>query len=396
MHSPLSPEICRKISDSISRQRLLETAIALIEIPSPTLSAGEVADRLASILRQDGFNVERPIADWPQAPAVVVRLESGKAGRTLQFDGHLDTVHLPFVPPRVEAGVLYGSGASDMKGGVAAFVEALRSLRESGCLPGGSVLLTAHDHHEGPWGDRRQVNALIRDGIMGDAVLMPEYLAESLPLAGRGMAIFEINISREGEPVHEVLRPENLPDVVAAGTEVVKRLIQYHARIETIEAPYVGHDSAFVGMIQAGEIYNQAPTTCIVKGTRRWVTPGSVERVCGEIDAILTDVAAQTHTSIERVYTVQGDAYTIDEDDPLVAAVQSAHTVVTGAPLPPGAKPFVDDGHAYATLGGIPAISHGPAATGAHTLNEAVPVDELVRVAQVYALTAIAYCGQAI
>ena len=60
--------------------------------------------------------------------------------------------------------------------------------------------------------------------------------------------------------------------------------------------------------------------------------------------------------------------------------------------LPRGAKPFVDDGNAFIRQGGVPAITHGPNATGAHTLNEETPVDELTRVAQVYALTAAAFC----
>ena len=50
-------------------------------------------------------------------------------GPTLQFDGHLDTVHLPFVPPCVENNTLYGSSSADMKGGIAAALEALRVLR---------------------------------------------------------------------------------------------------------------------------------------------------------------------------------------------------------------------------------------------------------------------------
>ncbi|HRW08538.1 MAG TPA: hypothetical protein P5121_25725, partial [Caldilineaceae bacterium] len=79
-------------------------------------------------------------------------------------------------------------------------------------------------------------------------------------------------------------------------------------------------------------------------------------------------------------------------EHPLIGAFQAAHNAVTGAPLPLGNKPFVDDGSSYAGVGGIAAISHGPAATGAHTLNEKAPVAELVRVAQVYALTAVAFC----
>lgn len=394
--STLSPSTIQTIQQAVNQQRLLDTAIALVDVPSPTCSAGAVANRLAEILHHEGFAVERPVADWPEAPAVVVRYQTGKAGRTLQFDGHLDTVHLPFVPPRVENGVFYGSGASDMKGGIAAFVEALRVLRETGSLPGGGILLTAHDHHEGPWGDRRQVYAFIREGMVGDAVLLPEYLADRLPVAGRGMAIFEVRITRDGEPVHEVLRPPGTPDVVQTGAELVNRLHRLNARLKNITAPYVGSDSTFIGRMQAGEIYNQSPTLCTVNGTRRWVTPGQAKVVQAEFEQLLQALAEETGTQITVDYHVQGEAWQLAPAQPIITAFQQAYTAVTGAPLAFGAKPFVDDGSSYITTGGIPAITHGPDAKGAHTLNEAVPVAELVRVAQVYALTAIGFCGEVI
>lgn len=381
------------IRAAINPQRLADTALALIAVPSPTRSAGAVSDRLAEILAADGFIVERPIADWPEAPAVVTRLESGAPGRTLQFDGHLDTVHLPFVPARQENGYLYGSGASDMKGGIAAFVEALRALRETGALKAGSVLLTAHDHHEGPWGDRRQVQALIREGTVGDGVLLPEYLADPLPVAARGMAIFEIRIRREGEPCHEVLRPDGLPDVLAAGVLVARRLQELHARLGQKTHPIAGQDSVFVGQFHCGEIFNQAAVLCTIKGTRRWVTANAAAEVEVEFAALLAQVAAETGTSIDYDFEVQGEAYAIDESDPLLTAFQSAHAAVTGRRLALGRKPFVDDGNTFAGLAGITPISHGPAATGAHTLNEEVSLADLVRVAEVYALTALVYCG---
>jgi acetylornithine deacetylase/succinyl-diaminopimelate desuccinylase-like protein len=389
----LSSATIQTIQRAINQQRLMETAIALVGVPSPTCSAGAVADRLAAILTDDGFTVERPVADWPEAPAVVVRFQSGKPGRTLQFDGHLDTVHLPFVPPRVEDGIFYGSGASDMKGGIAAFVEALRVLRETDSLPGGGILLTAHDHHEGPWGDRRQVYAFMRDGIVGDAVLLPEYLADRLPVAGRGMAIFEVRITRDGEPVHEVLRPAGIADVVKTGTTLVNRLYELGEQLKSVTAPYVGSDSTFVGRIQAGEIYNQSPTLCTVNGTRRWVTPGQGKAIQAEFEQVVQALARETNTQISVDYHIQGEAWQLDQTQPIVTAFQDAYSAITGAPLALGAKPFVDDGSSYITTGGIPAITHGPDAKGAHTLNEAVPVAELVRVAQVYALTAIGFCG---
>ena len=383
-----------RIRSAVNRERLVDTAMALVASPSPTRSAGAAADCLADILAGDGFEVERPVADWPEAPAVVVRLESGRPGRTLQFDGHLDTVHLPFVPPRLEGGVLYGSGASDMKGGIAASVEALRALREADALSGGGVLLTAHDHHEGPWGDRRQVRALVAEGCVGDAVMLPEYLADRLPLAGRGMAIFEVSLHRDGDPVHEVLRAPDTPDVLGAGAELVCRLRALNRTLATNSDPWSGCDTVFAGFMESGEIYNQAPVACTVRGTRRWVTPGRTAAIESEFRALVDTVAQEFGTPATVDFQVQGDAFRISRDDAVVNAFQSAYAAVTGGELQVGGKPFVDDGNAYAALAGIPALTHGPDAKGAHTLSEAVSVDELVRVARVYALTAMRYCGE--
>ena len=384
-----------KILHAIDEQRLVDTAVALIEVPSPTLSAGAVADRLDEILVEEGFAVERPETDWPEAPAVVARLESGRPGQTLQFDGHLDTVHLPFVPPRVEDGQLYGSGSSDMKGGIAAFVEALRVLRDTEALDRGNVLITAHDHHEAPWGDRRQLYALIREGYIGDGVLLPEYLGDKLPVAGRGMAVFCIEIERDGEPVHEVLRPEGLPDVVAVGAELVLRLKHLGEKLSEKTAPYIGSDTTFIGQVICGEMYNQAPVSCRVEGTRRWVAAGSEPEARAEIEVLLEELATESGTRIRLVdWNMPGDAFSVDQDSSLFGAFQAAHQEVVGERLPLGGKPFIDDGNSFMALAGIQAVTHGPCAVGAHTLDERVPIAELVRVANVYALTAHKFCQE--
>jgi acetylornithine deacetylase/succinyl-diaminopimelate desuccinylase-like protein len=380
---------------AIDQSRLLDTALRLIEVPSPTCDAGAVADRLAEMLRADGFEVERPEANWPQAPAVVTRLGNGRPGRTLQFDGHLDTVHLPFVAPRVEAGVLSGSGSADMKGGIAAAIEGLRALRDSNLLTTGQVLLTAHDHHEGPWGDCRQLYAMIDQGIIGDAVLLPEYLCDRLPIVGRGLAILEIRVRRDGEPVHEVLRPPHTPDVIAAGSELVRRFKQLNAELANRPHPIAGPGTIFIGKFSAGEIFNQSPTECRIEGTRRWLAHEPTTGVAEQYQSILREVARETGTEIDSEFVVRRDAFEIDRNASLISAFQSAYQTITGKPLPIGAKPFVDDGNAFVARARIPAITHGPDAKGAHTLNERVPVSELVRVARVYALTALSFCQPA-
>lgn len=388
----ITPDTVEQVRAAVRPQRLLETAVSLVEIPSPTRDAGRAADRLAQILSADGFDVARPVAGWPAAPAVAARLRASAAGRTIQFDGHLDTVHLPFVPPRVEAGVLYGSGASDMKGGIAAMVEAARALRDARLLTAGGILITAHDLHESPWGDGSQVEGLIDEGFLGDGVLLPEYVCDRLPVAGRGLAILEAVFRRSGAPMHEVQGGIDQPNVIVAGAQAIRRLGELDRRLAHRSHPMAGRESMFVGQAAGGEIYNQSPTEFRLAGTRRWLAGARFDDVRAECQQLLDAVAAETGTTAEMKLTFVRDAFELDRGHALVAAFHAACQGAMGRTLPEGGKPFVDDGNSFIARGRVPAITHGPDAKGAHTLHEAVPVDELVRVAVVYALTAMAFC----
>lgn len=381
-----------RLHRAIDRSRLVQTAVQLISVPSRTGEAGPCADRLAELLEADGFRVERPDGGYPPAPAVAVRLDTGRPGRTLQFNGHLDTVHLPFVPPRIDGDRLTGSGSSDMKAGIAAAVEALRALRDADALPGGSVLLTAHDLHESPWGDGSQLDRLIADGHVGDAVLLPEYLNECLPVVGRGGLIWKAVVRRPGPPIHEVMRP-NEPSVLGVAAELIRRLQQLHHKTSQKSDPQAGSESVFIGQVHGGEIFNQYPQECRLEGTRRWLPGTSAEEVRAELRALFDAVAHETGTTIDATFTMMRDAFLLPESDPFVTAFQQTYESLSGAPLPVGAKPFCDDGNSFWALARRPAITHGPRAGGAHTLNEWVSIDDLVRVALLYARVAVAYCG---
>jgi acetylornithine deacetylase len=387
-------DLSDRLRAGVNRQRLVETAVQLVAVPSRTGEAGAVSDRLAEILTADGFVVERPAGGHPAAPAVVVRFDSGRPGRTLEFNGHLDTVHLPFVPPQVRDGRITGSGSSDMKAGVAAAVEALRVLRDSGALPGGSILLVATDLHEAPWGDGGQLNRLIADGTVGDAVLIPEYLNECLAVIGRGALTWKVTIRRPGPPVHEVMRPAE-PSVIAAGAELVARLNRLHERLSARSDPMAGSESLFIGQVHSGSIYNQYPQECWLEGTRRWLPGTRRAEVEAELRELLDGLARDTGTAVRAEITPIRDAFVLPQDDPFVAAFQGAYAATSGGrPLPVGPKPFCDDGNSFWALAKVPAVTHGPRAGGAHTLDEWVSIDDLVRVAHLYALTAVTYCGE--
>jgi len=370
----------------------VDTAVRLIEVPSRTGEAGAALDCLARMLTEDGFTVERPVAGHPAAPAVAVRFSTGRPGKTLQFNGHVDTVHLPFVPPAIVDGRITGSGSSDMKAGIAAAVEALRVLRETKTLPGGAILLTAHDLHESPWGDGHQLDQMIDRGYVGDAVLLPEYLNDRLPVIGRGGITWKVTICRKGPPVHEVIRPSDEPSVIAAGAELVSRLNRLNDRLSAKTDPLAGCESLFIGQIHSGEIYNQYPQECFLEGTRRWLPGTRRDELEREVRKSGQDVGTETGTTVTAECRLMRDAFLLDQHDPFVAAFQDAHTAAAGRPLPIGAKPFVDDGNCFWANAGTAAITHGPLAGGPHTLHEWVSIDDLLRVAFVYALTAVAYC----
>jgi len=109
--------------------------------------------------------------------------------------------------------------------------------------------------------------------------------------------------------------------------------------------------------------------------------------------------ASPRHSGVERDFGVTipcdfqyiREAFRLDLSHPLINAFQTSHANLSGAVLPEGPKMFVDDGNSFWKLADVPAITHGPIAGGAHTVNEWVSIDDLVRVAKLYALTAVMY-----
>jgi acetylornithine deacetylase/succinyl-diaminopimelate desuccinylase-like protein len=203
-----------------------------------------------------------------------------------------------------------------------------------------------------------------------------------------------VTIGRGGPPVHEVMRPLDQPSVIEAGAQLVARLVKLNERLATPADPVCGSASVFIGQIHGGEIFNQFPDRCWLEGTRRWLSGTDRATVKEEFLALLDRLAVDTGTGVACEWSVIRDAFSLDRDDPVVAAFQDAYSGVAGGPLPMGAKPFVDDGSSFWSIAGIAAITHGPRAGGLHTTQEWVSIDDLERVALVYALTAVNYCAE--
>jgi acetylornithine deacetylase/succinyl-diaminopimelate desuccinylase-like protein len=191
------------------------------------------------------------------------------------------------------------------------------------------------------------------------------------------------------------MRPPGEPNVLAAGAELVTRLMQRNDRLAHAGEHPAGAASVFVGQFHGGEIYNQYPQESWLEGTRRWLPVTSRSEVEQEFRQLLDDLARETRTTIVADFRVIRDAFELNPGNPLVAAFQAAQETISGRPLPTGPKAFVDDGNSFCGSAGIPAITHGPRSGGQHTGHEWVSVADLERVAHLYALTAAKYCSEA-
>jgi acetylornithine deacetylase/succinyl-diaminopimelate desuccinylase-like protein len=181
--------------------------------------------------------------------------------------------------------------------------------------------------------------------------------------------------------------------VIAAAAKLAARLAWLDRELAASPDPICGPASAFIGQIHSGEIFNQYPQEAWLEGTRRWLPGTDPCTVEHDFRVLLANLAGGTGTMISCKWMFIRDAFALDLADPLVAAFQHCHEATSGAPLPKGAKPFVDDGNCFAALAGVAAITHGPRAGGQHTVAEWVEIDDLVRVAWLYAATALEYCG---
>src|SRR5437763_576054 len=82
----------------------------------------------------------------------------------------------------------------------------------------------------------------------------------------RRAATWKATVRRAGPPVHEVMRPPDEPNVLAAGAELVGRLMRLGDALAAKEDPVAGRETVFVGQFHGGEIYNQYPQECWLEG----------------------------------------------------------------------------------------------------------------------------------
>ena len=330
----------------------------------------EVAEFVADWCADRGLDVEIVGDD---RPSVIATRRGSGGGRSLLLNGHLDTVGVagmeaPF-EPRVESGRLYGRGAYDMKGAVAAIL--LAAAQATGLR--GDVIVTAVADEELASTGTETALAHVR----ADAAIVVEPTDLRLAIAHRGFVGFELETA--GVAAHGS-RPDLGVDAIVKMGPVLVALEELDRRLQSgARHALVGPASLHASLIEGGQEFSSYPARCLLTGERRTIPGETVAQVERELREIAGDAALRIGVS--------RDPFETPGDHPFVGLVGRAAGGVEHAGVP-----FWTDAALIASTG-IPAVVYGPAGEGAHAAVEWVDLASLRRVRDVVLATAAEWCA---
>ena len=365
-----------------------------IDSVNPSISSGArgeaaVARRIAGELESIGLRVE--IADAaPGRPNVVGVLDGRARGRSLMFCGHTDTVGVsgmrqPFTP-EIRDGRLYGRGAQDMKGGVAAMIGAVRRIVESGGLAQGRVIVAAVvDEEHASIG----AEALVTKW-RADAGVVTEPTGLDVAVAHKGFQW--IALETHGRAAHGS-RPRDGRDAILRMGRVLSRLELLDRRLQQGPShPLLGSASLHASLIEGGHELSSYPARAALQYERRTLPgePSDIARV--EAEAFLAELRREDPEFEAEARLVFGrDAYEIDPDSQLPALLTDAARAAGCAASIAGMTFWTD----AAILGaaGIPSVLFGPGGAGLHSIEEYVILEDVLRCRDALANLARSWCA---
>ena len=322
--------------------------------------------------------------------SVVARLDGSAPGRSLMFNAHADTVDTAGMPDPFSGdlrdGRVYGRGAFDMKGGLAAMMGALKALADAGSPHAGEILLAAvADEEYASLGTEDLVKH-----YRPDAAIVTEPTALDICLAHKGFAWFEV--ATRGRAAHG--------SRFDLGVDANMRMGRVLAELEALERevrdrtphPLLGPPSLHAATIAGGSGLSTYAAHCRLQIERRTIPGESREAVTNEIRGLL-------RRQVERDPRFEADfevllvraPFEVAADARIVLALTEAATAVLGRrPTYVGQTPWMDA--ALLADAGAETVVMGATGAGAHAKEEWVDVASVHQLAQCLAEAAIRYC----
>ncbi len=371
----------------------LAAQLVAIESINPDVAAGGSGEA----------DIARFVADWcdhaglettlvepvPGRPSVVAIARGSGGGRSLMLNAHMDTVGVvgmsdPFTP-RVEGGRLYGRGAYDMKGSLAACMLAAAAAK-SRALRGDVILTAVADEEFASVGTEALATSL-----RADAAIVTEPTEMQLVVAHRGFVAMEVEV--RGRAAHGS-RPHLGVDAIAKMGRVLVGIEELDRRLRANPThPRLGSGSIHASLIEGGQEFSSYPARCVLQAERRTIpgeTAGLAERELREILAR----AGENDPDFSAVLRLPffREPFEIATESELVQLVgQQASLVMGTKPDVVGVSFWADS--ALLAAAGIPTVLFGPIGEGAHAEVEWVDVESLEQCVQIYFAVAENVCG---
>ena len=364
----------------IERAQVEEVVASLVRIESinPKLVAGGsgeagMARCVADFLRKAGLSARLEEADEGR-PNVLGILRGRGRGRSLMLNGHLDTVGIegmtePFAA-RIQEGRLYGRGAEDMKGGLAAALLAAAELAQGPKLEGDLVVAGVADEEYMSAGTRDLVKR-----VRTDAAIVLEPTGLEVATAHKGFAWAEIET--QGRAAHGS-RPQDGLDAIAFMGRVLGEVESLQSRLDAAGGhTLLGCGSVHSSMISGGQELSSYPARCRLSLERRLIPGEDATTFQEELRGILErlrDQDAHFSARIEMGYAAS-PLETARESSIATTLLDSARKVLGNAPKF-GAQSFWTDA-ALLNDAGIPSVLFGPGGGGLHSPAEFVNLEDV-------------------
>jgi acetylornithine deacetylase len=371
----------------------LASQLVAIESINPDLGVGgsgepELARFVAGWCERAGL--ETTLSEpAPGRPNVVAVARGSGSGRSLMLNAHMDTVGVagmvdPFVP-RLEGGRLYGRGAQDMKGSLAACMLAAVAAGHRGLS--GDVIVTAVSDEEVSSVGTEAVASSLR----ADAAIVTEPTDMRIAVAHRGFVHLEIETI--GRAAHGS-RPDLGIDAIAKMGHVLVGIEELDRRLRSDPTHRrLGSGSIHASLVDGGQEYSTYPARCVLQAERRTIPGEAVERAQEEIQRILDDVASSDPDFSGSVRALASrEPFDVDESSDVVTTLRRCATSVLGSEPDVVGVPFWADS-ALLSDAGIPTVVFGPRGEGLHTEVEWVDVESLEQCVEVYAAVAAEICS---
>jgi acetylornithine deacetylase len=352
----------------------------LIKIDSvnPSLVPGgagesDIAQSVEAYMRRNGMDVESEEVA-PGRHNVVGVLEGREPGKTLMFCGHLDTVGVegmdhPFDPVERE-GKIYGRGSGDMKGGVAAMLEAARILAANGGWTKGRLIVAGvADEEYASIGAEALVKKWKADGA-----IVTEPTGLIVAMGHKGFSWVEI--VTEGRAAHGS-RPLEGRDAILRMGRVLRKLEELNTKLQSgTPHPLLGCPSLHASLVEGGRELSTYPDKCVLKMERRNITGEQSGIALTEVESILESLRSEDpEFSATAKLLFDRLPYTTPPDNSLPAMLEAAVTSTGHMTSRAGMTYWTD----AAVLGqaGIPSLIFGPGGSGYHGLEEYVIADDV-------------------